>query len=659
MAAWVSPWASTTARAGARPLTPEEKKVVGQRLARVGNARDELTIEEGDTLFVVHRVRLPAGKLTGQASDYVPIVDGVVGPRGISVDERVDQVTVRPSRRGGVDVSFRYAVSVAPGTRRGGRIQLKLKLIERKGIGDLKLQVAMGHLIKVRRPKPSAVDVTADFHGYRIYKKLAAERIQELAAQRIAGLQLKAGDPLPPLNTLSPAQVEQVFEFDRWRRRLWIAYRHLVTASKVGDRSVSSLAQRYLSQLDEPDASLAGLPDVPLVPGAAPIVGQAAVETLAPTAEGPAAPPPTPPSPSPPPSGGSGGGTGDVVVLQPLGEGGDSGRPPASPPPRRPTEDLSEPPPAAPIRAPDRDDPTAAVEAIGGRRETTAPESNTERLPPHPRFLSLEDPNISYGGSVRAIYAEVVTSAKARVPALFVGAQAGLTDDLGVELSVPIALVDLDVAEARNVVKVGNPLLTAKYRLRLPEVMERRPALTLGARWAIPVSPLSGVPPTSYDAEDFSRPAYFADPWAFLLERNGFGLVTATSWELGILHLGGQVSFDYFIPVDGATGANLPILGFGAGAGVHPFGPVIGAYAELRGTSVLVGPGRTELFAYLGARAEIAWLEPALWVALPIGSVGAVGSLQFGAELRIAYDLDTVIVRGAGRRSLQFDEGPL
>ena len=114
--------------AATRPLTKAEKKVIGKRLAKVVNYRRSLAISEGSTVFVVRRIKVPKAKLRGTSLDYEGLlIAGRQVPAGINIDERIDQVTIRPGRRNTVEITFRYAIAVAPGARSGGSLLLDLK----------------------------------------------------------------------------------------------------------------------------------------------------------------------------------------------------------------------------------------------------------------------------------------------------------------------------------------------------------------------------------------------------------------------------------------------------------------------------------------------------------------------------------------------------
>ena len=57
----------------------------------------------------------------------------------------------------------------------------------------------------------------------------------------------------------------------------------------------------------------------------------------------------------------------------------------------------------------------------------------------------------------------------------------------------------------------------------------------------------------------------------------------------------------------------------------------------------------------LSASVEPLLVSVSVWVSLPLGSVGSVSSVQFGGELRIAFDVDSVATKGEGRRADEYD----
>ena len=623
--------------AEARPLDRAEKKAIGQRIARVVNYRRTLKVEEGDTIFVVRRVKLPKSKISGDPAEYEGIVSSVRTPKGIEVDERIDEVKIRPVRKDRVEITFRYALSALPGTTKGGEVNLKLKLIKRTSLGDPVLTVPLRHLITVRPPKPTESELAADFFGYRIYRNLCDERLIDLGKRGVEGLTLRAGARLPPMMKLERKTADEVYEFDKWRRRMWIAYRHIVVAKKSPNRDIATLAQKYASLLNVPDSDITGLPAVPIVPGTeAPTIEGSTAATPTATAE-PEAEPKREPKP------------GEIETLQPVTR---RERPTPTEPPRR----RDDPPPRTKTPKPVPGDEAKPVVAEPQDEYIGIIEIP---IPSHPRFLTLDDPNVGYGGAFRVSYARVSTLETAKVPAAFISAQVALIPDLGVEMMLPIAFVDLDVERAKTLTTVGNPLIAVKYRLHLPAVLERRPVAMLRARWAIPVSPISTIPPTALAAEDFTLPAHFADTSAFLLEKHAFGLAAATSWELGIVHAGAQLNLDYLSAVQGSLqDSSFFAMGYGGAVGVRPWGDIVGAYLEFRGATLLVGPRRSELFTYLGVRGRFFDLvEPAAWVSLPLGSSAGTNTIQFGGELRFEYDVDGVIVRGTGRRGFKYEQG--
>ena len=51
----------------------------------------------------------------------------------------------------------------------------------------------------------------------------------------------------------------------------------------------------------------------------------------------------------------------------------------------------------------------------------------------------------------------------------------------------------------------------------------------------------------------------------------------------------------------------------------------------------------------LGVRGRLMeLLEPALWIGIPIGSISRSTSVTVGAEIRVNYDIESIVVRGRG-----------
>ena len=617
--------------------------MIGERLAHAVNFAKQLELQEGDTLFVVRRIPVEEASVKGGPFDYEGVITNVVAPKGVVVHERADEVKIEKTG-GQAEIVFRYAIHVEAGTKTGGPIKLTLKLLERVGFSNALASVPLTQTIEVLPSKATQADVAADFAGYRVYRALAETRMNELQAARVEGLTLKDRGPLPGLDRFEPKTVAAILEFDKWRRRAWVAVRHLQAAAKGSDLPAATLARQYIPLLNAPDEKLTGLPDIAFAGDGG--SGEASVETLKP--EPKAAPPAGGDGAKPAPKAGA---TKDgVLVLKPLGEandgeGEDGGR----------------------TAAPGADTRAKPAATAGGAKPVTAKEPKTELvdagilaerslsretpIPTYPRALTLDDPNIGWGGAVRASYARVSTRETATTPAFFFLGQVALVKDLGLEISIPTSYVKVSVDRAPGLFSMGNPLVAAKYRLHLPDILGRRPVITVRARYGLPLQPLHALPPTDLGAEDFALPAHFADTYAFLLEKHDFGLGFSAAWMWKFLHVSGQAYGDYYLAVaDSANKQSFAGISYGVSVGVRPFGDVLGAYAELRSSSLLVGPGRRQGLAYLGARGRfLGWLEPAAWIALPLNAGSGADSLQFGGELRFAYDVESVIVRGKER----------
>jgi hypothetical protein len=633
-----------------RPLTDADRRAIDRRLEPSAKPEDQLTVEEGGTLFLERALAVPPNRIVGKADDYEALVLGVVSPKGVVVHPRADAFRLEPSGPG-YRLWFRYVIHVEPGARVGGKLKLSLTLLERKGLGNTVFQKPVEHTLAIGEPRPRPEDLAADFFGFRLYRSLAAQKLGALQRAGLRTLSMDEQVPLPSMDQLDARRVGQLLEFDRLRRRAGIAYRHLVAAKRARDPEVASLAKTYLGAVDRPDLELADLPPVALELVPSDLDEPAAPERPAPPQVAPEAPREraatdrgTEKEPSKDSS------------LAPVGayEPGSDSDEPEPPRPEPEPEPEPPPPPATVVEAspepaplgPDEEEDTVE-DPFQGRVRRRIP-----IVPGYFRPLVLDDPNIGHGAGARFAYARVRSRESALASALFYFGQVALTRSLGLELTLPTQLVDLDVERVRSLYAIGNPLVAAKYRLNLPELRGRRPALTLRARWGIPIAAQHRIPPTELGAEDFTREAHFSDTYAFFLEKTSLGGGASLSWSRGIFSLAMQLNADYFSPVKGALDqTSFLTLGYGASVGALPFGDLVGFFAEARATSLFSGPGRTELFAYAGARARLPLgFEPALWVALPLGSVAEVSGAQLGVELRFAFDRPERLELRAQRR---------
>lgn len=647
--------------AGAAPPSPEERAAIDRRLARIVEVKGQaLTIEEGDTILLEVRELVPASRFTRKLGEYEGAVLGIGAPKGIVVHPRADELRLEP-QGDKVAATLRYAIHADPGSAglRGARLELTPTVLERTGLANSVAQMKRTFAVAVvpaKAPKPA--ELAADFWGYRLYHGLASAKAAALAKKGVPGLSLADQGRVPSLDRASAELAAEVHAFERDRRRTWVAHRHLIAARTLQDPKVASLAGTYLANLDKPAEQLRDLPDVAIVEGQRPPPsdpippsgGQASGATLKPERVEPA-------------SGGKAGEGGDTLApagAYELGSDADDDEP--IPAPGAPAKDPAPAPAEAKGSAPGQ---PVTVATGGGEGEAAAPRGGEQELPDddllaarkareipipsYPRSLVLDDPNVAHDLSVRFSFASIdLRGASAITPAIFYHGQLGITRAIGLEVTVPTALVSVDVERAQSVYVMGNPLVSAKYRLYLPEVEGRRPALTLRARWAIPISPLNNIPPTQLGAEEFSFPAHFVDTYAFLLEKTDLGLGVNAAWQVGMIYAGVQVYGDYFLPVSTALDqTSFPTLSYGVSAGVLPLGDLLGVYLEGRATSLFSGPTRTEFFTYLGARGRFAdSMEVAAWGSLPIGSVARVSSIQFGFELRVAYDVVDVVTIG-------------
>ncbi len=632
-----------------RPRSRDPRRVaIDARLQTIRPSSTQLSMAPGDTVFLESSLRVPAGRLRGPKSDYEAVVSGIIAPEGVVVHRRAHRFSLR-TRGTDVEVRFVYAVHVEPGTLVGGPVQLDLTVVERRGLANTMAKKAIKHRIRLDPVRPAPEDLAADFYGYRFYKRRAERRRKALLR---AGLRLPMPDEkrLPPLDRASAKVAAQVYQFARERRLLWVAHRHLVAARQHPDPEVQRLAQAFLQNLDRPRQAWDGVPSIPLVArppdraeGADAFTPSARAEgadAFTPSARAEAAgEPPSSADPSRP------------KRLEPSLEYelGTERTPPPAEPPRRPIE----PEPPVEVEPPKNPEPTDEEENLDEVIYEDDPFSDQPRrrltpIPSYYRGLLLDDGNIGHGGGIRALFASIETRESADTVSLFFFAQAAVTRDLGIELTVPTQYLDITSFPGdRNPpaqYEFGNPLLAVKYRFHLPKVQGRRPALTVRARWGVPVAPLHGIPATELNVEEFTREVNFADTYAFFLENHSLGLGANFAWRWKWLYTGVQLYGDAFIPVgESSQNTAFTSVSYGASVGVLPFGDWVGFFAEGRGTSLFIGGGRNEFFTYLGARGRVFdRFEPAVWIAVPVGSVQDVSPIQFGFELRFAYDIDGV-----------------
>lgn len=632
---------------------PEDPQVIDRRLVEVVESAPTIAIEEGDTIFVERRESVSRARFTKKASDYEGQITGITSPRGVVVHARLDRFVLEPAGDK-MNVTLRYAIHVDPGVTSGGRVSLTLTLLERTGLANVVVQTKVGHSINVTSSKPKVEDLAADFYGYRLYQRRVKERIPKLERAGVRGLTLADEGRVPALDRVSGDVAETVYELERERRRMWIAHRHLISARANKNPAISGAAAAYLANLDKPDSALSNLP-VLASKAEEPARTEAPVERLKPQRVEPAG------------DGAAGAGTLNPVGAYEHGSDSEDDEPLTDPEPRR--DDPRDKPktPAKPGEGEATADGTAEGKPIVDDGTTPARldddllagrRGREIVIPSYARSLVLDDPNIAHAASVRLGWATVTQGGfEAVAPAIFYGAQVSVTKALGIEVSVPTTFVSLgeqraagpnQPARVLSTYVMGNPLFSAKYRIHLPEVEGRQPALTLRARWGLPLAPPHKIPPTQRTAEEFSFPAHFVDTWAFLNDKTDLGLGMNAAWQIGMFYSGLQLYGDYYLPVANAIDqTSFPTLSWGASVGVLPLDELLGVYLEGRATTLFTGPTRTEFFTYLGARSRfLDFYEVAVWGSMPIGSVGRVSGVQFGAELRFAYDIDDVITLG-------------
>jgi len=598
---------ATTARG--RPLSEAERRAVASRLVVEieGQTESPFTIPSGDARFVRHRVPIPEA-IAGIDPEFLePRVTGAVAPRGVIVEPRADRFVVRNGMMHWVVV-----VRVRPGTPPiSGRLRYDLNLVERRGLGNSVLRHRVRSRVRVVRASFTASDLARDYMGYRTYRDRS---LVVAASLRRAGLRLGIDpeEPIPPTPRLAAEGVDRLRRFIRLRHRLRVAEHHLDEGRRSEDREVRELAETYWSHRDaeaglDPDLGIRGRT---AASGSRPDEARSASDILEPIATydaDPAAPvpPSTPPIPSAP-------------RTSPSSE---------SEPPRadaRPAEGGSQ-------RGPD------GPPEPEGQVETPRTKAEPKTIPAHARALTLDDPNIAFGGSVRFAWAEARVRESATTAVLFYSAQAALTSRFGLEATVPTQFVSLHDLDADSVYTNGNPLIALKARFHGPRWWGRRAVFTVRTRLGIPFSPPSELSPSDFTAESFTREVHFTDPWAFLADYWDIGLGASFGWSVDRLMLSAQLHVDYLPPLD-EDDRDLFALSPGLALGWR-LARWLGAWAEGRATSLWSSSGRTELVAYAGARGRL-WdvFEPAVFVGIPIGSITETSTPQVGAELRLAFD---------------------
>lgn len=633
--------------AAGKSLTDAEKDVIKERLAPVEPYAAKMTVEAGGTVVVERTVDVPASRIKRKAKDYEAFVTGIVAPDGIVVHHRMDEfeiVDAGPNKK----ITFRYVVHADPAAKAGGRARVTLTLVERTGFANTAFKETVTHWFDVRPAAPTPEALTADFWGYRYYAPRMKKSGSLLKRRGVTRVSTQDNAQLPPLDRVQPKVAALAVRFTRYRMRVWSAHRHLVAALQSPNPQIASLARTYLAKLDSDD--LSGVPAIAMVDAAPPPPTRAEVETLEPVAVEPVDPPP-PPART--------GGEGTIAPVGTYEYGSDRSGSETLPDSSRPREDRPKPPPGPVVAdgsntAPG-DQPKVDGAPTGGSPDVVVTDSGdilsarTQRkvtyIPSYFRSLTLDDPNIAHGGALRFSFATVQLGASAIASALFFDGQVAITRFFGVEVTVPTEYVNIDLPRAPSVFVMGNPLLAAKWRFHLPEIEGRAPVLTLRGRWAVPVPPQHQIPLTNFIAEHFTREAHFADTYAFFLEKTGVGLGSSAAWQYDMFEFGLELYLDYFTPVEGAEErTSFATLSYGASFGILPWEDLVGFFAEARAISLFAGPQRTEFFAYLGARGKFMdYVEPALWLGYPLGSISNVSGLQVGAELRFSYDLQDIV----------------
>ncbi|MEM6370844.1 MAG: hypothetical protein AAF851_21345 [Myxococcota bacterium] len=553
-------------------------------------ASPRLELRRGESAFLEHRLEGPwQGFAATSRPNLEVLVERVAGP--INVARRGEILSLAQQ---GAQQVMKVGVVVRSASAQGSAAY-RIRVLDRRGIGTPLLE----RLIRVElSPAPSRwtdEELAYAFHGADQFRSQAQGLLVDLRKRGVRA-SLKVDEPRPPLLRARDETMRMVQAFEGARRRLGIARRGLLAAARSGNAE----AQRLLTLLRQPASKRENAPPIP---SSAP-PPQASTPTQNATSR-----------------------TNEEGVLEPieayeLGSDGRAASPPAA---------ESGPTPAPPAPAPTR--------PVRAETSSPAPARATESSDrPRPvRGLVLDGADVGFGGGTRFVYAEARLLRSAQTAALFVFAEAAFTENLGLQLDVPIQFLSLQDVEVRDVNTTGNPALSIKYRLWLPKLGGAPIALALRGRYGLPLTPEARFAPTTVVADDFSREVHFVEPHTFLVDRHDFALGASSAWRRGWLSLSAQLWFDYFVPVGSAESlSDFTSLSYGLGVGVLPFSRLdLGSFLEFRGTSVFAGGGRTEGNLYAGLRGRFfGWFEPGAYAGIPLGGLATSSSVQAGLELR-------------------------
>ncbi len=567
-------------------------------------ATDPVRLRPGRARLVLHRISVPHDRLEGLGAHQVlAVVHRTTGPDDVRVDPRVDGLELQ--REGNsVALTLTVAVHAAPTALPSDPhpLSYSIELLERGRRPRVITRAEWVGTVQVEAFRTSKRLMARAFYGYRMFRRDSIRSVRILHARGVH-VSLQENGRVPPLVGARPETVAILGAFEKSRRRMWMARSVLVTAAKRASPAMADVARRFLSNLHAPQHEWKGLPDIPIRSeiSARPKDSQAdAPEVLEP------------------------------VTKYELG----SERP--EPERETPNQEVSVPRPTE----------TPSNGSDGPTELGTVDKSSTAgfgAMGSYGRSLTLDDPNIAFGASSRFLYAEATTLFSARTATFFFFAQVALTDAFGLEATIPAQYVDLDEVEAESVFTAGNPLLAAKFRFHLPKIHQRRPALTVRIRYAIPVSPSTLLPPTSVVAESFTQEVNFVDSFAFQPDLHDIGAGANLAWRHRSLESITQLYIDYFFPV--ASEESLTDffgISYGASVAYYPLPrDYIALIAEARGTSLLRSGGRTGAIANVGARGRIfRRFEPAVFVGFPMGAIDGASGVQIGAELRFSYDVE-------------------
>ncbi|MEO1227683.1 MAG: hypothetical protein AAFZ18_02170, partial [Myxococcota bacterium] len=245
-------------------LTDAERARVLARISPVIPSRPSLALSAGDTAFVEGRLVVPTARVRRDWTRYEGVMVNPQRAGSPTIPRGVDALQFVP-RGPETEVIFVYTVVIPAKARRGGRIAARFELRERAGLGNTIARKKVRHQVRVTPPRPSRVDLAADFRGHRYFLSRARQRMAALEKAGLRQLSIQDGPPPKGTRRLNAAGLQQLALFEKERRRAWVAHRHLVAAANARNPKVARWGRAFLKNLAKPSEQWSGVPDLTLV----------------------------------------------------------------------------------------------------------------------------------------------------------------------------------------------------------------------------------------------------------------------------------------------------------------------------------------------------------------------------------------------------------